>query len=102
MNNLEAAKNIIASNYPFDDNAFKTGLASAGLDSEAPFAPGKSFDLAIAQVILFLITSADVSEGGYSVKLDRNALVKTRIALLSKWDSAIPAGATLQDRTYKW
>lgn len=102
MTNLQAAQSTIASNYPFDDEAFKAGLISVGLDPDADQIAGKGFDLALAGLILFLITSADVSEGGYSVKLDRDALMKVRNSLLAKWDSQVPTGATLRDRTYYW
>lgn len=102
MTNLETAKSTIASNYPFDDDAYAASLTLVGLDPSAETVPGKGFDIAVAQMILFLITSADVSEGGYAVKLDRDAMFRVRQALLDKWDSGIPAGPILKDRTYKW
>lgn len=102
MTNLESVKGAIASNYPFDDNAYEVGLTQVGLDPNAEAVPGKQFDLAVAQLILFLITAADISEGGYAVKLDRDAMFKVRQALLDKWDSPIPSGPTLRDRTYYW
>lgn len=102
MTNWESAKISVGSNYPFDDEAYKVGLTSVGLDPNAEMIAGKQYDLAVAQLILFLITSADISEGGYSVKLDRDAMLKVRKALLDKWDSSIPTGPTLRDRTYLW
>lgn len=103
MNNWETAKSSVGSNYPFDDTAYQVGLLTAGLDPDAEFQPGKAFDLAVAQLILFLITSADISEGGYSTKLDRDALMRVRQSLLDKWDDPTPSGGpTLRDRTYLW
>jgi|SRR5690606_13005762 len=102
MLNWLAAKNTVGSNYPFDDEAYKVGLTSVGLDPNVEMVPGKGFDLAIAQLILYLITSADISEGGYSVELDRDALFRVRQALLDKWDSNIPSGPILRDRSYLW
>lgn len=103
MENWEAAKTSVGSNYPFDEQAYKVGLTQVGLDPNAEFQAGKAFDLAVAQLILFLITSADISEGGYSVKLDRDALFRVRQSLLDKWDDPTPSGGpTLRDRTYLW
>lgn len=102
MTNWESAKASVGSNYPFDDKAYQAGLTLVGLDPDAETVAGQGFDLAIAQLILFLITSADISEGGYSVSLDRDAMFKVRQALLDKWDSPIPNGPTLRDRTYLW
>lgn|SRR5690606_19986528 len=102
MTNQEAAKSSVGSNYPFDDEAFKVGLTSVGLDPEAEFAPGKAYDLAIAQLILYLITAADIREGGYAVNLDRDAMFRVRKALLDKWDSTIPDGPVIRNRTYMW
>lgn len=102
MENWNAAKTTVGANYPFTDEAYKVGLTSVGLDPDAEMVPGKGFDLAIAQLILFLITSADISEGGYSVELDRDALFRVRQSLLDKWDSGIPSGPILRDRSSLW
>lgn len=102
MTNWESAKVTVGSNYPFDDQAYKVGLTSVGLDPDAEMVPGKQYDLAVANLILYLITSADISEGGYSVKLDRDAMFKVRQALLAKWDSPLPEGPVLRDRSYLW
>lgn len=102
MTNWEAAKVSVGSNYPFDDQAYKVGLISVGLDPDAEMVPGKQYDLAVANLILYLITSADISEGGYSVKLDRDAMFRVRQALLAKWGSPLPEGPVLRDRSYLW
>lgn len=102
MTNLEAAKAAIGANYPWTDDSFRLGLVGQGLDPAAQQAPGKSFDLALAALILYLITSADIREGGYAVSLDRDAMLAARRALLSKWDQPDGTGPTLRDRTYMW
>lgn len=102
MTNWESAKVSVGSNYPFDDEAYKVGLISVGLDPDAEMVAGKQFDLAVAGLILFLVTSPDLSEGGYRVQFDRDALLKVRNALIAKWDAPIPTGPTLRNRTYKW
>lgn len=102
MTNLEAAKAAIGANYPWEDATFKLGIVSSGLDPDTPVTPGRDFDIALAALILFLITAADVQEGGYSVKLDRTAMLNVRKTLLAKWDVAEGGGPTLRDRTHLW
>lgn len=101
MTNLEASKNLIGTNYPFEDATFVTGLLREGVNPDEAFTPGKTFDLALASMIIFLITAADVKEGGYSVTLDRNAMLQTRAGLLNKWDSS-KGGTYIRDRSQLW
>lgn len=102
MTNLEAAKAAIGANYPWTDDSFRLGLVGQGLDPQATQDPGKKFDLALAALVLYLITSADIKEGGYAVNLDRDAMLAARKALLAKWDEPDGTGAILRDRTYMW
>lgn len=102
MTNLEAAKAAIGANYPWTDNAFELGLVTAGLNPTAVQVPGKDFDLALAALILYLITTADIKEGGYAVSLDRDAMLLARKALLEKWDVVDGTGPILRDRTNRW
>ncbi len=102
MTNLEAAKAAIGANYPWTDNAFELGLAKQGLNPTDTVVPGKSFDLAMAALILYLITAADIREGGYAVSLDRDAMLEARKALLAPWDEPDGTGPYLRDRTYMW
>lgn len=102
MTNLEAAKAAIGSNYPWTDDTFRLGLVSAGLEPTSVMVPGKQFDEALAALILYLITAADIREGGYAVSLDRDAMLKARKALLAKWDLPDGTGAYLRDRTNMW
>lgn len=102
MTNLEAAKAAIGANYPWTDASFELGLAKQGLNPTDTMVPGKSFDLALAALILYLITAADIEEGGYAVSLDRDAMLEARKALLAPWDIPDGRGPTLRDRTYMW
>ena len=103
MTNLEVSKSLIGTNYPFEDSAYISGLLHAGVDPDAEYLPGREFDLALASSILFLITAADIKEGGYSASLDRNAMLKVRQSLLDRWDVVGPeAGAYLRNRSKLW
>lgn len=102
MTNLEAAKAAIGANYPWTDDSYRLGLVKAGLDPDDETVAGKDFDIALAALILFLITAADIREGGYAVNLDRNAMLNARKALLAQWDAPDGTGPILRDRTYMW
>lgn len=103
MTNLEAAKAAIGQNYPFDEASYILALSGAGLDPAAEQVPGKEFDLALADSILYLITSAQrISEGGYTVEIDTDALLKLYEILRRKWDKPDYSGPILRDRTWMW
>lgn len=103
MTNLEVSKNLIGTNYPFEDSVYSSGLLHAGVDPEAEYEAGMEFDLALASSILFLITAADIKEGGYSVTLDRNAMLKVRQSLLDRWDIVRPdTGPYLRNKSKLW
>lgn len=102
MTNLEAAKAGIGANYPFDDETYELGLANVGLDKDGAFVAGKTFDYALASLILLLIASADIREGGYAVSLDREALLKVRSALLFKWGLPDNTQPYLKNKSYLW
>lgn len=103
MTNLESVKALIGLNYPFDDETFTAGLALAGLDPNGTYEPGRASDVAFADFILFLTASARrISEGGYTVEIDTNALFRLRAILLNKWGIASGEGATLRNKTYLW
>lgn len=103
MTNLEAAKSLIGSNYPFDEYTYENGLAYAGLDPNEVYVKGKAFDLAMADFILWLSTSAKrISEGGYTVEIDVAALLKVRSLLLRKWGLDDGEGPRLRNKSWLW
>lgn len=103
MTNLETVKALIGSNYPFDEETFLAGLALSGLDPNDVFVSGKVSDIAFADFILFLTASARrISEGGYTIEIDTDALFRLRKILLDRWGIADGEGATLRNKTYLW
>lgn len=82
----KALQSII--NYPLNEGSFDTALIRFGLDGEAPYNQDsvKQVDLCAAWLILIVCTSANVSEGGYSLSIgDKNALLQTRALLVSQY-----------------
>lgn len=103
MTNIEAVKALIGSNYPYDEGLFESGLTMSCLDPNAIFEAGKTTDIAFADFILFLTTSASrISEGGYTVEINIDALFRVRNILLNRWGVSTNEGAVLIDKTYTW
>lgn len=103
MTNIEAAKGLIGANYPFDEYTYENGLAYAGLDPNELYVKGKAFDLAMADFILWLATSAKrISEGGYTVEIDATALLQVRSLLLRKWGLDDGQGPRLRNKSWLW
>lgn len=87
MTNLEAIKGRL--NYPLSDNAFILALNDRGLTETATYSKGQAFDLAYADSITMLVTSPNISEGGYSVSLaDKQTLIKLANGIYSKYGEA--------------
>ena len=103
MTNLEAIKAKIGINYPIDDATFEVAVAEANIDPNAEFTGGKSFDFAFISILNSLLASAErISEGGYTVQLNLDALFKLRSFLYRKWGIPDPSSAYLIDRTNRW
>lgn len=83
MTYLEAIKAKL--NYPLSENAFILALTDRGLTSTGTYVTGESFDLAYVDSIMMLVTSPNVSEGGYSVSLsDKKTLLDLANGIYTK------------------
>jgi hypothetical protein len=75
MTYLEALKGKVT--YPLSENALLLALTDRGLTSSDTYAKGRSFDLAYADALMNVVTSPNISEGGYSVSnSDKENLTK--------------------------
>lgn len=81
MTNLEAIKAKL--NYPFSgvspDNAYILALQDRGLTSSDVYSDKKSLELAYADLCYTLVSSPNITEGGYSVSLSEKKLL-TQVA----------------------
>lgn len=106
MTNLEALQSIIGVNYPFDTLTYQKALIDQGLNDSDSYsvANAKGIDLAFAGVLLTVITSVDIKEGGYAVtNADRDALIKILNAIYNKWGLPPLVGAPiLRNASNKW
>lgn len=84
MTNLEALKAKL--NYPLSDNSFILALSDRGLVSTATYADSKSLELAQADLIYTLVTTPNITEGGYSISLsDKSSLMKLADGIYLKY-----------------
>lgn len=103
MTNLEAIKGKVALNYPIEDVTFDIAVAESGVDPDAEFTGGRSFDFALIGILTSLLASAErISEGGYTVQLNLDALFKLLSFLYRKWGIPDPTTPYLKDRTNRW
>jgi hypothetical protein len=88
MTTLQALQSTIGVNYPNLDMAAQKALIDQGLTGSESYTSSfiKQVDLACAGLCLAIITSADISEGGYRVSIsDKASLISMRKAILTKY-----------------
>ena len=74
MTNLQAIRSAV--NFPLDDLSFEKVLLDRGFDPAGTYAPSAQFKLAVADAIVVVVTSPNISEGGYSISQnDRESLI---------------------------
>jgi len=87
MTNLEAIKSKVS--YPLSDNTYLLVLLDNGLTSTATYdtdSDKRSMDLAQADLIYILCTQANLTEGGFAIKIvDRAALMKVADGIYNKY-----------------
>lgn len=97
MTILEAIKEAIG--YPISDNRAEMTLTKRGLSKTATATQavltGKAFELATADLMIWLITAPNVSEGGYSLSVsDKSTLKSIASGIYSKWNVSDPGRPT--------
>lgn len=116
MTTLEALQSKIGINYPNLEMSAKVALIGQGLtgtelyvDETDPANPVinsqyiEPVDIACAGLILTVISSADISEAGYSIKLgDRNALLNLRKIILNQYGLSDDSLGSISNVSYLW
>lgn len=103
MTNIEAIEARIGLNYPIEDATFQAAIAESGITPGDEYVPGRAFDTALIAIIDTLIGSAErISEGGYTVQLNLDALYRLRSLLSRKWGLPDLSQPYLVDRTNRW
>lgn len=89
MTNLEAIQAKL--NYPLSVTAFLLALQDRGLTSSATYSDRQSLELAYADLCYTLISSPNITEGGYSVSLsDKKALTQVADSIFAKYGLISP------------
>lgn len=104
MTNLEAIKGAVL--YPIPDATCEMAFISNGITGSAEFTGrNEQFDLATAEVIVAVITGANVSEGGYSLSITgKEQLLKIASGIYAKYGKENPFNETpiIRDRSNIW
>lgn len=103
MTNIEAIRAKVA--YPLEDNTFELALIDRGLNTTDEYLPvnRRALELAQADCLIVLISSASISEGSYRLSIsDKAELRKTAQALYLKWGEPNPFESKVQDITDLW
>lgn len=103
MTNLEALSASV--NYPIEALKLQKILIDNGLnDSDVYSGTSKAFDLATAAVYTLIVSSANLSEGDYSVSAtDKSNLIKLASAIYEKHGVINPlANNTIRNRSNYW
>jgi len=105
MTILEALKATVS--YPVNDNQANLILIKRGLTGTATIdqtvAVSKDFELAQADLLVFLISAINVSESGYSISLSEKVLIQKHASVIySKHGEIDPFSATLTNASSRW
>lgn len=95
MTNLEAIKAKVG--YPLSDNAFILALENRSLVTTETYSLSnlQSLELAQADLIYTLVSSPNISEGGYSISLsDKKSLIDLANGIYTKYGQSSPMQPT--------
>lgn len=99
MTNLQYISTKIGGNYPIDSDVFLNALQSEGIDPDGEYIAGRGFDMAFISVLQSLIASANrISEGGYAIQVDIDAIRSLLNWYLNKWGLSAPNQPIIRGR----
>jgi hypothetical protein len=95
MTNLEAIRST-AIGYPVGEDTLNRVLIDRGLAAGNEYAgKSKAFELAQADLLVALLTAANVQEGGFQVSMtDKSNFLKVASGIYDKWDEYNPLKQT--------
>ena len=103
MTVLDAIKATVAG-YPLSNNAFNLALTDRGLSGTDLYTgTSRALELAKADIFMVLATSANVSEGGFSVSIpDRKVFLSRATAIYNRYGEETSGGDTVSDASSAW
>lgn len=104
LTNLKALAGSV--NYPVDEVKLQKILTDQSINPDGVYyGLSKSFELATAALYTLLVTSANITEGGYQVSAtDKGNFLKLAEGIYSKYgvDSPLKAQPRLRNRSNYW
>lgn len=102
MNNLEALSATV--NYPVDEIKLQKILIDNSIDPQGTYSgTSKSFELATANVYVLLISSANISEGGFQISMtDKSNMLKLASGIFDKYGVDNPLKPKIKNRSNYW
>lgn len=102
ITNLQALAGTV--NYPIDDVKLQKILIDRNIDESSNYTGlNKSFELATADVYVLLITSANISEGGYQISMtDKSNMIKLASGIYSKYGVSNPLKPKVTIASNRW
>lgn len=105
MTLLEAIKSVTS--YPVPDNTANMILVKRGLSGtstlDATTVNSKAFELATADIYMWLVSGTNISEGGYSISItDKSNLMKLASGIYAKHGETMPGNPTITNASDRW
>ena len=106
MTNLEALK-AMSGGYPISENSFLLILTDRKIEPAGDYTEKtQAFELAVADIYKMLVTSINITEGGFTVSVTEKAnLSKMANAIYSKYGetgSLTESKPQIKNRSYLW
>ena len=105
MTNLEALRSMVQ--YPVSENLLVKALLDRELDKDSDYSREnkKLVDLTYADVLSALVSSPNISEGGYQLSIsDKSAITKVASGIYDQYGVSNPlkSKVTINDRSNYW
>lgn len=101
MTNLEALS--ASTGYPMSGQQLEKCLLDHSLVSTADYAKSENFDLALMDALLVLLSTPNISQGGYSLSLGDVQVIERRIkAIASEYGIQDPITPKIRDKSNVW
>lgn len=102
ITNLQALAGSV--NYPIEDVKLQKILIDRSIDESGSYTGlSKDFELATADVYVLLITSANISEGGYQISMtDKSNMIKLASGIYSKYGVSNPLKPKVTFSSDRW
>lgn len=102
MNNLEALSASV--NYPVDEIKLQKALIDRSINPDGAYSGvTKAFELATADIYVLLVSSANISEGGFQISMtDKSNMMKIASGIFDKYGVENPLKPKIKNRSYNW